>query len=451
MSSTWRPGRAAARAVLVLVATAVLAGCATYTDRLRNASLATSAGDYESAVSVMNAVLGVSSSAELPKKWGGDYPLAVLDRAVLQQSLRQFRESSRDLSAAEQELEVLDLGTDPVGVLGRYIYSDSAGPYRAPPSERLAVNGINLLNYLAVGDLDGAAVEARRFQVIREYMQSEGIEAGAQATLGTYLSGFVFEKRGEGDRALRYYEETLQQRPLDSLAHPVHRLAGLNPYRGPLINHILEQRPQGSDANGSGGELLIVLLLGRVPYKVPERMPAGVAVGVAGTYASGNTDWLKYGATKVIVYPKLVPAPSSARNALVRVDEREVRVEELIDFESLVLQEYEKIKPMIIAAALTRLASRAAVAEGVRAAGKQNSNALGDLLSILIESALVALDRPDTRSWTMLPARVLVARIPVAPGVHSVKVSFDGIGITRRAEVELAHQGSAAVVLTEPR
>jgi hypothetical protein len=125
-------------------------------------------------------------------------------------------------------------------------------------------------------------------------------------------------------------------------------------------------------------------------------------------------------------------------------------VEELTDLGQAVREEYEEAKPKIVAAALTRLATRAAVAEGVRAGGSQESQLLGDVLAILFESFLVALDRPDTRSWTMLPERVLVARLPVESGQHTVEVSFDGRA-TRRLTVDVARAGYAAVVVTEPR
>ena len=312
------------------------------------------------------------------------------------------------------------------------------------------LNPINLLNYLAVGDLDGAAVEARRFQVMRDYLASRDIKAEGPATLGTYLAGFVFERRGEGDRALRYYEEALAAGPLPSLDAPIGRLARTNPYRGPRVSDVLARQKGAPGEPASPPELLVVLSLGRVPHKEPRRIPVGAAVGIAGTLASGNVDWLKYGAGKVVVYPELVGTPSALGPATLAVDGQPVAVEQLTDLGASIRQEYQEAKPKIVASALTRMAARAGMAEGVRAAGKQQSSLLGDVLSILFESTLVALDRPDTRSWTMLPDRVLVARLSVAPGQHTVDVAFGGGG-NRRLSVNVPDHGFAAVVVTEPR
>ncbi len=425
-------------------------GCATYVDRLNQASRSASAGNYAGAVAEVNAVLGVATTDELPNQWTGDRPLAALERGSLQQALDSYPGSTRDLSGAEPALELLDMKTDPVGELGSYLYSDSVKTYRTPPSERLSLNPINLLNYLAVGDLDGAAVEARRFQVMREYLASRDIKAEGPATLGTYLAGFVFERRGEGDRALRYYEEALAGGRLESLDAPINRLARYNPYRGPRLSEVLAQQKSAKRAATAPTELLIVLNLGRVPHKEPNRIPVGAAVGIAGTLASGNVNWLKYGAGKVVVYPALVGTPSSLGPATVTVDGAPVAVEQLADLGAAIRQEYEAAKPKIVAAALSRMAARAAVAEGVRAGGTQKSSVLGDVLSILFESTLVALDRPDTRSWTMLPDRVLVARLPVAAGPHTVDVALGG-GVNRRLSVDVPDGGFAAVVVTEPR
>lgn len=437
--------------LIVPILAIALAGCATYTDRMLVASQATSAGDYTSAVAELNTFLGVDSDSEVPSTWGADAALATLERGVLLQSLQQYKDSARNFTAAEQEIEMLDLSIDPLGAIGSYIYSDSAKKYKAPPSERLALNAINLLNYVALGDFEGAAVEARRFQVMRDYLATENIKEYGIGVLGSYLAGFVFERRGEGDRSLRYYEEALAAGPLRSLEQPAVRLAQYNPYRGPRLKSLLaKSSPPRKDA--PRGEVLVVLALGRVAHKVPERLPIGAAIGVAGAHISGDLDWLARGVAKVVVYPELVATPSRIGTPILQVDGIDVAVEQLIDIDAVVRREYEDIKPQIIAAALTRLASRAAVAEGVRAAGNQESDALGAVLGVIVEGALVALDRPDTRSWTMLPGKVLVARLPVEAGSHSIEVDFQGTpSAARKVSVDVPAGGFAAIVVTELR
>jgi len=437
-----------------------LGGCATYADKTTGAGLAASGGDYPAAVATLTGLLGVGNADQVPSPIHGDKPLLLLDRGVLQQAMTRFDASQRDLSAAEQQLELLDIGKNPIATLGSYLYSDSVKTYKTPPVERLSLNAINMLNYAARGDLPGAAVEARRFQVMREYLGSIQVRSPAPDRLGAYLAGFVFEQSGEGDRALRYYDEAIADGPAGSLSFPVARLARLYPYRGKNISRVLGAGggPGGGAAKAAGGpiaakpsELLVVLGLGRVPHRVPQRIAVGAAVGVAAAFLGDrDLDVLKHSASKVLVYPELVATPSSLGTPSVRVNGKEAQLELLADLGAAVAAEYQAAKPKILAAALARVASRAAVSEGVRAAGNQESQALGDVLSILVEATMVALDKPDTRSWQMLPERVLVARVPVEPGMQDVAVSFQGGG-GRTVRVNVAEKGWGVVVVTEPR
>jgi hypothetical protein len=189
-----------------------------------------------------------------------------------------------------------------------------------------------------------------------------------------------------------------------------------------------------------------------VPYKVPERIPVGVAVAAAGAYATGDWEVLEYAATKVLVYPGLAPSPTAPGPPRLSIDGDEQPLEPVADLGVTVAAEYRDARPRILAAALTRMAARAGVAEGARQAGAVHSDGAGTVAAILTEAALVALDRPDTRSWTFLPARVFAARVSVPAGAHTVEVAVGagpGTGVRRR--VDVAAGGFAALVVTEPR
>src|SRR6202795_2139963 len=120
---------------------------------------------------------------------------------------------------------------------------------------------------------------------MRVYLASLDITAEGPATLGAYLAGFVFERRGEGDRALRYYEEALAGGQLESLDAPISRLARFNPYRGPRLSAVLARQKSPPGATTLPSELLVVLSVGRVPHKEARRIPIGAAVSIAGTFA----------------------------------------------------------------------------------------------------------------------------------------------------------------------
>jgi hypothetical protein len=419
------------RAALVCFAALAL-GCATYSDHLIAAHDAAVRDDWPAAEERINAMLGVDSRRDLPERWNSERSLAVLERAVVLQAQGAWPESARDLSAAETELEMIDLKLDTVGKIGTYVYSDSAEEYRAPPIERVAVNVVNMLNYLAMADLQGAAVEARRYQVMRDYLENLGIDH-PRGRIGAYLAGFIFERLGEDGRALRYYEDVQAESKLQSLDAAIARRA---------------VRPQA-------GEVLVVVGAGRSPIKVPKRIPVGAAIGIAGTAISGDARVLQHSVFKVVTYPELQPVPSAVTGARVWIGDRDAAIELVTDVAAEVTREYEKIKPLIIGAALSRMIARAAVSEGAMAAGRGAGGAgeaVGIVAGLGAEALLVGLDKPDTRSWTFLPGRVWLAREQVPAGAHEVVIQLEGAGAReRRVPIQVTEGGYAAVVVTEPR
>ena len=437
------------------------AGCASYSERLDVARQATALGDYEGGIGELSASMGVKSGGQLPGKWKDERALAALERASLLQATLAFEDSTSNLAAADQELELLEIAGDPIGELGRYVYSDSSADYRLPASERLAINAVNMLNYLARDDLAGAAVEARRFTVARDYLLSLDLPTTG-SVFGSYLAGLVFEKLGEGDRALRYYDEALADGTLRTLKAPVSRLAARNPYRGPGIKALLagsapnSPNPPNRGAAADRSEIVVVMSLGRVPFKIPERIPIGAAVGLAGAFISGNPAVLEHSLFKVVVYPELTPSLSAMATGSVTIDEKATPVELLVDLGAAIHREYQALKPRIIGAAISRMIVRAAAAEGMRVAGRQaggSGDLVGFILAAITEGTLVALDKPDTRSWSFLADRILVSRRAVTPGEHQVAVELQGEGVVvkRNFDVTVPKGKVAVLVVTEPR
>jgi hypothetical protein len=411
-----------ARRIAAGLVALLLASCAaTYSEKVDNARAAVAAGDYDGAVSLVNEFIGVESRNQMPDTWEDETALAVLERGSLLQAVGQYRRSARDFMAAEKELEVLDLTADTVGTLGKYLYSDSSEVYRILPTESLALSGLNMLNFLAKGDLEKARIESRRLVTMQKYFEGK---APDRAFLGfaSYLAGFTCERRGEVDSANLFYKEARVDRTSAAL-------------------------PAGK------GEILVVAVLGRVPYKVPERMKVGLAVGLAGALITDSGKILERSATKVIVYPKLVGSTSRARGATVRVDEKPVPLESRTDVAAAIRAEYKEMKPAIIAAALSRMIARAIAYEGARAVGKKKGGSTtGAVAGSILEAVLVSLDKPDTRSWNLLPNRVLIARTQVPAGKHVLKVQVQaGFTIPHEIEVTVPDRGFVCVPIVELR
>ncbi|MBK7578912.1 MAG: hypothetical protein IPI67_01790 [Myxococcales bacterium] len=505
-----RPKSAPLSAAWLLALAVAVAGCASHSDHTKEARSALDAGQPKRALALYNEALGVDRAEQVPKDTSGDKILFLLDRAIILQQLDRYDLSSRDLQTADKQIELLDLSRGVGSDLGRYLFSDESGPYRAPAYEKLMINTMNMVNYLVRGDLSGGRVEARRLAVMQKYLAERKDPSASLLGPGSYLAGFMFEKSGRSQEALRYYDEALAYGSYRSLVEPIRRLAESAAYRSPRIRAILgdadpkltpktpppTKTPEGnpepkggeeandggaseardavkadSDANPGGSqpaddkttpqapakgpakeelaELLVILSFGRVPAKVAKRVPIGLALTwVSGDLAPHDRNRASALAAQGLVTWVNYPELGKPRG---QYDIPEFAVD----------GRWQKLEGM---AAVDREAVRAwesakgaivgsaitrlitRIAAGEVVRRSSGGGALGMLLSLGTQATLVAADTPDTRSWSTLPARIAFGRVWLAPGTHNVWLGARGVGKSQR--ITLKKGGFGAVNLT---
>jgi uncharacterized protein len=489
--------------LLLLLALVWLTGCGGHAARTREARTALDTGSPSRALTQLNTELDVDGAEQLPEDLGGDNALLLLDRAMVLQYLaslgrdgwrRHSRLSSRDLEAADKEIEILDLSRNAVGDIGRYLFSDASGPYKAPTYEKLMINTMNMVNYLARGDLNGGRVEARRLAVMQKFIREHEDIGAALAGPGSYLAGFIFEKSERPQEALRYYDEALQHGRFRSLDAAIVRLARQASYRSPRLRKVLEEAgvdpatgapraeapaaPESDDAGTSGdregaatttaaeapphdegatpptspgrpAEVLVIISFGRVPAKIAKRVPIGLAL----TWASGAlspTDRARanylagQGLVTWVNYPELDRPRGTYDTPGFALDGSWQPLEEALAVDRQVRQEWDRAKGAVVASAITRMITRVVAGETTRRAA--GGGIFGALLSLGTQAALTAADTPDTRSWSTLPARIAVGRVELPPGTHWVDVAARGV--RKRQKVTLPPGGWSVVHLT---
>jgi hypothetical protein len=435
--------------LLALAALFALEGCASHAERLRDVRTALDVSQPKAALAAINDELDVDDAKETPKDLGGDQALLLLDRAMILQALGQFSLSSRDFEIADKRIDVLDMSRNAVDDLGRYLFSDDTGPYKAPAYEKLMINTMNTVNYLVRGDLNGARIEARRLAVMQKFIQDREDPAEALIGAGSYLAGFTFEKSGKPDEALRYYDEALAYGAYASLTDPVRRLAAQSSYRSERITKLLGTEPKPPESEDRSAELLVIVSYGRVPPKYAKRVPIGLAL----TYCAGSLSPYDYQRANMIAaqglvtwinYPELGRAHGQYDAPGYALDGSWQSLEGILAVDQETRRAWNKTKGAVVASAITRMLSRVVVGEGLR---RTNKGAVGILLDLGAQAALTVADTPDTRSWEMLPARIAVGRLRVAPGKHTITTMARGV---RRAQtLELAPGGFGVVNLTE--
>ena len=105
-----------------------------------------------------HAALATLSDAEVPRR---DRLLLLLDRGLAAQALGRYRESIAALIEADELVERLDYVS--VGRQGAsLLVNERVSSYRGESAERLWIHTFQMINFLALGEPEGAAVEARR-------------------------------------------------------------------------------------------------------------------------------------------------------------------------------------------------------------------------------------------------------------------------------------------------
>jgi tetratricopeptide (TPR) repeat protein len=440
----------------LMTAAPALVGCGGHTARTLEMRTALDEGLPHKAIDSLNDELDVKSSKDLPKDIQGDNALLVLDRASIQQSIAQFADSSHDFEASDKAIDMLDLAHNAGDTIGEYVFSGASGKYQAPPYEKLLINTLNMINYLERQDLNGAKIEARRLAVMQRYVSDQLNEPkNSVLGLGGFLAGLAFEKSGDTEQALQYYDQALQFDGFDSLRDPVRLLLPATPMRTPRLNEIEHDQtvPPKSLEESNEGELILVVGYGRVPHKISNRIPIGLALTL---FASDINPTDQAAANKLaaeglvtwVNFPTLGKEQGEYADPTCLMDTQSIGLGHSTNVSAEVRMEWHKIEGKIVASAITRTIARFAVGEGIQTAtGRGNGTVgiIGFVASLGTQATLAALDTPDTRSWETLPARVAVARIRIPAGRHTIRL--DARGVSRTQVIDMPKGGWRVVSL----
>ena len=149
--------------------------------------------------------------------------LYYFDLGCLYHYKRDFKESAANFAKAEQIYE--DLYTKSVtNEAAAIVTNDNTRPYRARPFELLLMYEYQILNYLAMMDVDGALVEVKRSQIAMNALYQKDQEKVNDNGLLRYLSAIVYELDGSTDdaaisyiNAVKAYKEGKLQLPEEVL------------------------------------------------------------------------------------------------------------------------------------------------------------------------------------------------------------------------------------------
>ncbi|MEX0911787.1 MAG: hypothetical protein WD737_03310 [Gemmatimonadota bacterium] len=418
-------------------------------------------GETDGALEVLEAEAGRADSL-----------LGWLQRAVVLREAGEFKASNELLERADVETERRRVRSVS-RTAGSFIINDRVLSYVPSTGEAAMIPYYRMMNYLALDDSDGAAVEARRIAAILASADPDRSRRCNEEAMLEYVSGLVFEAAGEANDALvslRRAEASFRACSGASEATPPGFGADLYRIAARLgVSEVADSavaRYGNAFAGGEQGEGEVLLLLERgfiahrterainVPLfeddideldrddsdgiaAVAARMTAALLHDFAGRgyygYSRDNDRAVQVGKALSGAYVLRLAWPSLAgeerrdRTLKVVANHDTATAVAMGDLSAVAERELEEARVALLSRMVARgvtkyLASR----ELEQKAEKQGGELAGFITGRLANLAANQTERADTRSWTLLPDGIAVARLRLPAGRHELRVREAG-------------------------
>ncbi len=360
----------------------MLPGCATYSASV--AQMETAAANRDLA--------GASKSLDDLKLTGGDETLHHLNKGTLLRLQGNYSESNRQFDAAKSLMEKFN-AISITEQAASVTINDTMKAYDGLPSEQMMVYAFEALNYLQSDDTEGAAVEARQFDVKQHLIAEKHAKAKyLSGAFVRYLNSMVYEAVGEKDEARIEAEKAVDAYKLQNSGFPVPKALADD------LKRLSAGKSAPSEAvfvlhNGLGPTLNEVII--RVSNPKPQNGVALFSLAVP-----------KFSRRNVPVARVVLSSEGATATSEVVEDVNDIAEKSLNDR-----------LPVIIARGVARMVAKSVA---VGEAKKQG----GDLAGFFANVASTVSERADTRSWSLLPGNILMARLPLTAGKHDVTATY---------------------------
>ena len=434
---------------VVVVLSGVLSGCVgmrfadlwtSYSEQIQPVRLQVQLGQYREA------------SAAIPASTPSDnnFLLDRLESGRIAFLAGDWSASEQALSTASSQLEWLDQqaqyrishGLEQASAL---FSNDQAISYTPADYEQALLHHYQALNYLFLNKDDDALVEIRKANQVQERAlarrdealqktREEAAQAGvsdlveqatshlpqAQIAVGNfkgkvqslytlYLSALLYEAKGELNDAYVDYRRAHELLPDNSFVQQdLVRLSG----RLGLLDDQKKFRKQfalperAASASSATGQLVILSEQGLIPQMQEIYLPVPLV--------SSNGEFKSF----TLALPWYPANPAMPAAGTVQIDGAVERLSVLMSFNELAAYSLQERLPGVVTRQILRLGTK----EWMRHEAAKSG---GDLGSVLVGVYNMLSEHADTRSWSTLPADVMLWRGELPGGSHSLTV---GVG-----------------------
>lgn len=418
------------------------------------------------------------------KRDSRDQVLLELQRAVVLHDARRYAESNAALARAEAEIDQR-FTRSITRAAGSMVVNDALLAYLPSAPERAMIPYYRMLNHWALGDSDGALVEARKAGALLARLESaKGGHCGGAGLL-SYVSGLTFAAGGERNDALvslrqadRAYADCTGAGSLTmppQLGRDLLQAARALGLRD--VADAAAKRYGVTDAADSArtGDLVVLIEHGFVAHRVHQDIHVPVltneltalaseeadsvaaAVGrvsrrllgnlleqVEWGYAADETPGMQWAdaAEGAYIFKLAWPAyrldAHRAREVRVIVDDQVAAAPPVEDLSAGVVRAWNAQRPMVLARAVARGLTKFQLArQAERKAMKQGGETAAWIVGRLANVASNVTERADTRGWTLLPDQISVARLTLPAGSHHVRLEVLGADSAVVGELDL--------------
>jgi len=335
--------------------------------------------------------------------------IASLDKGMLRRINHDFSGSNQIFEVAKKQIEAL-YGISITENLASVTINDTLRGYEGDRYEQLLLHAFMAMNYIELGQMDGARVEMLQANV---KMMEWGDEPEEDAFI-RYFEGIIYESLGEYDNALISYRKAYTvYKEKAGVLYPAIPLVLKKDFLRLLDWQGLssEYKTVTEECNLTGykpvkprsdyGELIVILNNGLAPVR------SEAAIGVFSSEIQQNLR---------VAFPVYRENKKLLYTPRVEVNGKDYGLETVEDIDTLARHSLAEAMPQIMA----RATARAVVKYNTQHSANENSALAGLLMTV----TNMVTERADTRSWTTLPQAIQVQRILLPVGEHQLTIQM---------------------------
>ncbi|MGV8934420.1 MAG: COG3014 family protein [Gallionellaceae bacterium] len=363
----------------LVVTVCVLQGCATYSANFAKVEDAAAKRDLGTAVKALDEL----------KLTGNDEALFFLNKATLLRLQGRYAESNKYFEQAKQLMESLN-AISVTEQAASVTVNDSLKAYEGLPNEQLMVYSFEALNYLQMGNIDDAAVEARQFNVKQHLIAEKYPKAKyLSGAFVRYLNGMIYEAAGERDDARIEMRKAVDGYKAENCGFPIPQALSADLER-------LRKESSSSSKISSTGEVTLILHNGLGPTLDEHNLRVV-------NPAPGHNGPLMFS----LAIPKYVRRLPPVARIVLSANSNTATSEIVDDENALGAKSFNDRLPLIIARGVARMVIKNAAAQETK---KKVDN---PLFSLVADIGTNLSERADTRTWSLIPANILMTRLPL--------------------------------------